>query len=117
MSLVQEGTLAGFVSFVTFEGEEEVSFEGEREASVFFMVRADVRAEVLKFISFEILSVFELIRSVNPCSRTPYSTSFLKSSFIIFKMGFILVLYSLQFSLRILGTSFSWVQAASRCSK
>ena len=96
--------MAGFVSFAVLDGGEEESFEGDREASVFFVARTDVRANVFEFISLEMLSVLEFIKSVKPCKRTPCSTSFLKSSFIVFKMGFILVLYSLQFSLRIFGT-------------
>ena len=99
--------MAGFVSFAIHDGEEEESFEGEREASVFFVARTDVRANVFEFISLEILSVLEFIRSVKPCKRTPCSTSFLKSSFIVFKMGFILVLYSFQSPLSIFGTSLS----------
>ena len=56
--------MAGFVNFAVLEGGEEESFEGEREASVFFVVRTDVRADVFEFTSLEILSVLEFIRSV-----------------------------------------------------
>ena len=99
------GNLGRFVSFAVLDRGEEESFEGDREASVFVVARTDVRANVFEFICLEILSVLEFIKYLKPCKRTPCSTSFLKSSFIVFKMGFILVLYSLQFSLRIFGTS------------
>ena len=99
--------MAGFVSYAVLYGGEEESFEGDREASFMFVARTNVRANVFELINLEILSVFEFIKSFSPSKRTPCSTSFLKSSFIVFKMGFILVLYSLQFSLRIFGTSLS----------
>ena len=57
--------MAGFVSFAVLEGEE--SFEREREALVFFVARTNVWADVFEFISLEILSVLEFIRSVKPC--------------------------------------------------
>ena len=105
MSLVQEGTLVGFVSFAVLDRGEEESFEGD--SSCFF---------VLELISFAILSVLESINSLNPCKSTPCSISFFISSFSDFKMGFILLWNYFQFSLRMLGTSISLVQAASQCS-
>ena len=79
ISLVQEGTLGGFVNFVTLV---PASFEGEGEASLFFVVMRDV----VELISVVILSVLELISSVNISKSIPCSMSFLNSSFIISKM-------------------------------
>ena len=77
MSLVQEGTMAGLVSFAGLGGGEEL-FGGE--CSLFFtLLKKDIMFSALEAINFS-----------NPCKSPSFSISFLVSSLIIFSIGFTL---------------------------